>query len=133
LTDFIKDRENLYGGHCTESHNTTNVVIVLCLLGREEMDLKDGRLGGLHIRTEILNRQISCIVNFSHSTVSIAWLDKKPLRRRYLRHQSRHREKLSFMLCFDCYVLPNGTFSDTDREKMALSIKQEGNDKIPSC
>lgn len=36
------------------------------------------------------------------------------------------------MLCFGYYVLPNGTFSDTEREKMALRIKQEGNDKISS-
>lgn len=97
------------------------------------MDLKDGMLAVLHIHAEILSRQISCNMNLSHSTVSIAWLDKQPLRRRYLRHQSKQREKLSFMLCFDYYVLPNGTFSDTDREKMALSIKQEGNDRTPSC
>lgn len=118
---------------CAESRTTANVVLVLCLLSRAEMDLKDGRLGGLHVPPEILNRHIGCDVNFGRSKVSTAWLDKQPLRRRYLRHQSGRREKLSFILCFDYYVLPNGTFSDTDREKMALRIKQEGNDKIPSC
>lgn len=33
------------------------------------------------------------------------------------------------MLYFVYYVLPNGTFSDISREKMTVSIKQEGNDK----
>lgn len=130
---FLKDRESLCNEHCAESRNTTNVVVVLGLLSRDEMDLKDCRLGGLCVHTEIPNGQVSCSMNFSHSTASIAWLDKHPLRGRYLRQQSRHREKLSFMSCFDYYVLPNGTFSDTDREEMALNIKQEGNDKIPSC
>lgn len=97
----------MYNERCTESQNTTNVVIVLYLLSREETDLKNGRLGGLHVHTDVPNRQIGCNVNFRHSTVSTAWLDKQPLRRRYLRHQSKYRESspLCYVLTIICFQM----------------------------